>query len=176
MDVVMIMFKNDGEQRVFKIDTGDTIIGRREDCDLRIPLSEISRKHALVRVSKTSVTLRDLDSANGTYVNNTRIVEQILSPGDRIVVGPVVFTIRINGEPAEVRPVKTRLEARSLDPEEDVLMAGKGSEVEVQDTADLNISDEDDDPISALEAMASSDKTAQLDLDDSHFLLEDEKD
>jgi len=59
------------------------------------------------------VTIRDLGSSNGTYVNNQKISEQEIAPGDHIVIGQVVLTARINGQPADVKPVYTRLEERS---------------------------------------------------------------
>lgn len=169
MDVRLIMFKEDGEAKEFPLDPGKTIVGRKEECDLRIPLPEISRQHALMIVSDTTVTLRDLGSANGTYVNNSRIAEEDLAPGDHIVIGPVVFTVQINGEPAAVRPVQTRLEARSTAAAAAVSQQGTPPEPKPdseRDEVDI-FGDDDDDPISALEALAASDDTAALDLDDS---------
>lgn len=160
MNVSLIMFREDGEQKLFPIESGKTIIGRQEDCGLRIPLSEISRKHALLIVEENSVTLRDLGSANGTYINNQRITEQELQPGDHVVVGPVVFTVQINGEPADVKPVHTRLEARKP------AQVGKPSAAQASgDDADF-FGNDDSDPIGALEALTHSDDDT-LDLSDS---------
>lgn len=167
MQVALIMFKESGEQKTFPIDAGKTIIGRKEDCDLRIPLAEISRKHAIIMVSGETVTIRDLGSANGTYLNNKRIAEQELSPGDHIVIGPVVFTVQINGQPPEVRPVQTRLEARTP-AGKTVMPQAAGSAAGVAAESDVFTQD-DEDPISALEALASTDDTATIDLDDSSF-------
>ena len=47
MGVVMVMFRADGQRRSFSITRDMTVVGRREDCDLRIPLSDVSRKHCL---------------------------------------------------------------------------------------------------------------------------------
>lgn len=164
MNVSLIMFKENGESKQFSIDGGKTVIGRKEDCGLRIPLSEISRKHAILMVDERAVTLRDLGSANGTYVNNKRITEQELEPGDHIVIGPVVFTIQIDGKPAEIRPVQTRLEARA--PAQAGAAAHHPVDRDDEDEEDIFAGD-DDDPISALEELAGSDDTNSLDLDDS---------
>lgn len=163
MDVSLIMFKEDGQRKEFALDLGKTVIGRQEECDLRIPLPEISRKHTLVIVSENAVTIRDLGSANGTYVNNKKISETELSPGDHIVIGPLVFTVQINGEPAEVRPVQTRLEARPTATAAGASRTGTGSAVDDDD----DVFGSDDDPISALEALAGTDDTAALDMSDS---------
>jgi pSer/pThr/pTyr-binding forkhead associated (FHA) protein len=164
MQVALIMFKEDGQRKEFPIDPGKTIIGRKDDCDLRIPLGEVSRKHALLIADKGVVTLRDLGSANGTYVNNIRITERELAAGDRIVIGQVVFVLQVDGQPADIRPVHTRLEARSS-ARTSVPPDSSGSHAGVEDQAD--IFNQDDDPISALEALAASDDTAAINLDDS---------
>jgi len=166
MDVSLIMFKENGERKQFAIESGKTVIGRKEDCGLRIPLGEISRKHAILMVDEKTVTLRDLGSANGTYVNNKRVTEQELRPGDHIVIGPVVFTVQIDGNPSELKPVQTRLEARkpaSASP------AGRPVAAQTEDEGDDDIFADDDvsDPIGDLEALTSSDDTETLDLSDS---------
>jgi len=171
MNVSLVMFKEDGQQKEFPLAPGKTIVGRREECDLRIPLAEISRKHALVIVEGNVVTLRDLGSANGTYINNRRISEQELSPGDHIVIGPVVFTVKIDGEPAEVRPVQTRLETRP--PSVKRSAAGRRAEKPAAAQDELGIGDDEEDPISALEALAGTDDTTAIDLDDSFTSSED---
>lgn len=168
MDVTLIMFKEDGQRKEFALDPGQTVIGRKEDCDLRIPLPEISRKHTLVIVTTDAVTIRDLGSANGTYVNNKRVTEQELGAGDHIVIGPMVFTIQINGEPSDIRQVHTRLERRE---------GGAGEPTMGPATAadEADIMTETDDPIRALEALAGSDDTATLSMSDSFPNLTDSK-
>lgn len=166
MNVRLIMFKENGESKDFPLSSGKTVIGRREECDLRIPLPEISRQHAMLMVGDQAVSLRDLGSANGTYVNNRRISEEDLEAGDHIVIGPVVFTVQINGEPADVRPVQTQLEARTPNDAEVTAKRPKAEAASQQDDSD-SFGDDEEDPISALEALAGSDDTATLDLDDS---------
>ncbi|MHC4441165.1 MAG: FHA domain-containing protein [Planctomycetota bacterium] len=167
MEVVLILFKEDGERKEFPINPGKTVIGRKEECDLRIPLAEVSRKHAMIMVDQDSVTVRDLGSSNGTYVNNQKISEQEIAPGDHIVIGQVVLTAQINGEPADVKPVSTRQEDRSL--VADVASAAK-QEAGAGETESIKSEDvlsEGEDPISALEALAGTDDTSAIDLDDS---------
>jgi pSer/pThr/pTyr-binding forkhead associated (FHA) protein len=169
------MYKEDGEIKDFTLGDGKTLIGRQEDCDLRIPLAEISRKHAVVMVDREAetITLRDLGSANGTYVNNVRISEQELEAGDHLVIGPVVFTVQIDGEPSDVRPVKTRLESRRAS--RAAAAPASPEDSDVIDADDL-FDDEEGDPISELEALAGTDETAAMDLDDSDFAIDDDED
>ena len=101
------MFRSDGERRSFSIARDMTVIGRREDCDLRIPLGEVSRKHCRLVRDGDTLQLEDLGSSNGTFLNGQRVQEAMLSPGDSIQVGPVVFVLQIDGVPAddELSPV-----------------------------------------------------------------------
>ena len=171
MNIQLVMVKENGQVKEFPLDTGKTVIGRREECDLRIPLPEISRRHAMMIVTDKAATLRDLGSANGTYVNNKRIHEEELSAGDHIVLGPVVFTVRINGQPATIRPVHTRLEARSR-PSADVVTqpqkaAATAKPRPLADDEHVLDDQEEEDPISALEALANSDDTTAINIEDS---------
>jgi len=175
MDISLYMFKNNGEPKVFQITPGKTVIGRGEDCELRIPLGEISRRHAELTVDEDNAILRDLGSVNGTYVNNRRITEQALEPGDHIIMGPVVFTVQINGEPSKIRKVKTRLETKQQVPTEDAARDAMPEPTAIgAEDSGFDIVENDDDPISALEALASSDAdaTAEIDIDGSHLDLD----
>jgi len=108
MDLKLVMFKANGQRKDFPVVSPVTTIGRAEDCDLRIPLLSVSRRHCELTVSEDVAKIKDLGSSNGTYVNNARVNEGALKPGDRLVVGPVVFTVQIDGAPEEIHPVKTR--------------------------------------------------------------------
>src|SRR3954451_1930332 len=97
MQVVLVMFRGEAERRSFSITRDVTVVGRREDCDFRIPLGEISRKHC--RIIKDGGTLRveDLGSSNGTFHNGTRIQTTELAPGDTLQIGSTVFVVQIDG-------------------------------------------------------------------------------
>ncbi len=64
-------------------------IGRNPGNDLRINNPSISRKHARLSYDMQSgqVSIADLKSSNGTYVNGNRVQGQVLVDGDRIRVG-----------------------------------------------------------------------------------------
>jgi pSer/pThr/pTyr-binding forkhead associated (FHA) protein len=167
MDVQLVMFKDDGQSKTFPLVPGKTLVGRSEECDLRIPLPEISRKHSILIVTGEVVTVRDLGSANGTYVNNKRVSEQDLDAGDHLVIGPVVFTVRVDGEPRDVKPVHTRLEPRAPA----VVKKGTGVKARPRQTSG---EEQGEDPISALEALAGTDDTAAMDLDGSSIFGEEQ--
>jgi len=77
-------------------------MGRGEDCDMRVPISSISRRHCEFIVEGGNVRVRDLGSANGTFINNNRVSEVRLTAGDHVVLGALVMTLQINGQPADV--------------------------------------------------------------------------
>lgn len=107
MQAVLVMFRSDGERRSFSLTRDITVIGRREDCDLRIPLGEVSRKHCRLVRDGDVLRLEDLGSSNGTFHNGQRVQEVTLGPGDSIQVGPIVFVLQVDGVPAddELTPV-----------------------------------------------------------------------
>jgi hypothetical protein len=71
-------------------------IGRTEDNQIRLASAGVSRKHALVTASPDGFSIEDLDSQNGTYVNDERIEGQCkLSDGDSIGIGNVQLEFRL---------------------------------------------------------------------------------
>jgi pSer/pThr/pTyr-binding forkhead associated (FHA) protein len=101
MHVALFMFTADGQRRRFPLQRDITVIGRREDCDLRIPLTEVSRKHCRLVNDANGLRLEDLGSSNGTFHNGNRVRETVVEPGDRVQVGPVLFIVQIDGIPAD---------------------------------------------------------------------------
>lgn len=98
-------FKSDGTRKEFRLKGGRCIIGRRPEADLRIPSGTVSRQHAEVFISGDKARVRDMGSSNGTFLNDVRVQEADLAPGDRIVVGPVVFVVQIDGQPSQIEPI-----------------------------------------------------------------------
>ena len=71
------------------------IIGRDEGCDLKLIDKRISRRHCEIRRSGAYFWVRDLESKNGTFVNN-KIIRQaeLLEPGDIVSIGLFSFNIK----------------------------------------------------------------------------------
>jgi len=109
MNVSLVMFTAEGDRRDFPLQSSSTVIGRKNTCDLRIPLPNVSRQHCEIRIDDQKAWIRDLGSSNGTYHNNTPVEQVELAPGDELVIGPVVFTVVIDGKPEKLDPVRTVL-------------------------------------------------------------------
>lgn len=70
------------------------LIGRGNDCDLRVRDSDVSRHHCMIRNRGNEVTLIDLGSSNGTFVNGHRVISQsTLKGGDEIRIGKGRFFV-----------------------------------------------------------------------------------
>jgi len=68
--------------------SGDSImVGRDRTCSIVLSHPAVSRRHARITLSGTQVVLEDLKSANGTYVNNTRVERAKLKVGDVVRFG-----------------------------------------------------------------------------------------
>lgn len=69
------------------------VFGRSRECDVFIESQEISREHARLRVRPDAVTAEDLQSTNGTFVNDQRITNSPLRPGDELRLDTVRFVL-----------------------------------------------------------------------------------
>jgi len=69
-------------------------IGRSSDCNLILPHSAVSKRHALIKVDNKIAILEDLESANGTFVNGRKIAHQVLRFDDFIEIKPFVLRYR----------------------------------------------------------------------------------
>lgn len=87
--------------RAFLVATGDGsaphpitgspwIIGRSKENDLTLNDNSVSRRHAELRCkSDGSFTITDLNSLNGLYVNNAKVLTAVLHDGDRVDIGDI---------------------------------------------------------------------------------------
>jgi DNA-binding CsgD family transcriptional regulator len=74
---------------VFELDEGEWIVGKDDGCRIRLTDSGVSRRHAkLVRSSDGMVVIIDLQSTNGTWVNDARVEMTALREGHRVGIGP----------------------------------------------------------------------------------------
>jgi FHA domain len=74
---------------------GELVVGREQgSSDLVIDDPGVSRRHAAVRALAGGITIEDLDSSNGTFVNGAPIRgEVVLAEGDEVRVGGTVFSV-----------------------------------------------------------------------------------
>jgi pSer/pThr/pTyr-binding forkhead associated (FHA) protein len=69
------------------------VIGRAPECDISVPADEMSRRHAILKPTPDGLTVEDLGSANGTYINDKRVQQGFLAPGDELRLDAVRFIL-----------------------------------------------------------------------------------
>src|SRR5205823_664312 len=77
--------------REFVFEQSSVLIGRTSDCDVVLYDPGVSRKHARIFEEASAYYVEDMGSSNGTKVNGAIIKKKLLSDGDAISLGPVVF-------------------------------------------------------------------------------------
>jgi diguanylate cyclase (GGDEF)-like protein len=74
------------------LDRPHLIIGRQSDCNVQLDSASVSRRHAELAVAADRVLLRDLGSANGTWLNGRRLERAMpLTDGDLLRLGEVTL-------------------------------------------------------------------------------------
>lgn len=168
MQVVLVMFRSDGGRKSFSVTKDVVVVGRREDCDLRIPLGEVSRKHCRFLKDGEVLRIEDLGSSNGTYVNGERVQESVVQPGQTVQVGPVQFVVQIDGVPAddEMQPM-SRAAAATAEPAAAGAAAVPGEAEEFDPIAALESADQSGFEFTLEETQAPPDDSGAVDLQES---------
>jgi diguanylate cyclase (GGDEF)-like protein len=69
----------------------ELIIGRSSDADIQVDRDSVSRRHARLSHGEGGWQIADLQSTNGTYVNDAPVRERVLSDGDYLKIGNAIF-------------------------------------------------------------------------------------
>ena len=77
----------DGVRRSYPLREGSLVIGRQPSCDIVIPGRNVSKRHVECFVERGVITIRDLGSANGTFVNGNTVTTCVLKDGDKLLLG-----------------------------------------------------------------------------------------
>jgi hypothetical protein len=89
------------------------LIGRAAHCRVVVDDPLVSREHALITVTPTTAVIDDLSSANGTWVNDSRILgTRALRDGDRIRVGTQELRV-CSHEPSDSIPPESSVQSKA---------------------------------------------------------------
>jgi pSer/pThr/pTyr-binding forkhead associated (FHA) protein len=103
MKVQLVVVQGCPTGKALPFPRGEFVFGRGVECHIRPNSDWVSRQHCLLRVTEDAVHLRDLGSRNGTLVNGARLRgERRLDHGDKVQVGPLVFQLEIDNQPAPI--------------------------------------------------------------------------
>ena len=90
----------------------EVLVGRSSELDMVLVEDMVSRRHARVAVSGDQVTIEDLGSTNGTFVNGERIKRMNLTDGDRVLIGTsIIKLVTVDPNVASMGTPLPRLEA-----------------------------------------------------------------
>jgi pSer/pThr/pTyr-binding forkhead associated (FHA) protein len=130
------------------------LIGRDEGCHLRPASPAISKKHCLLLVRDEKAFVRDLESTNGTFVNDEQIAgERELADGDRLRVGPLDFAVVLAaGSKTDSTPLPDVLQA----------VGKSGPQTPAQTPAPVPPAEDDPDRIAAMLLSMGEDDAAEV--------------
>ena len=77
---------------------GPTVIGRAPEVGIPVTVDEISRRHVELKPVQDGLSVEDLGSANGTYVNGQRVQKGFMKPGDELRLDAVRFMLVAPGQ------------------------------------------------------------------------------
>src|SRR5258705_11665545 len=81
-----------------------TLVGRKEECDLRLDHKSVSKMHCIIVKTDGLLLLRDLGSTNGTRVNGQRVRRAALLPNDQVSIANYKFRIYLGPDQAPAAP------------------------------------------------------------------------
>jgi pSer/pThr/pTyr-binding forkhead associated (FHA) protein len=85
---------SDDDSMTFRFPPGAVkTVGRAPRADFVVDAALVSRLHCRLTAAEDSIDVVDLDSTNGTYINDQRVKSGCIKSGDRLRIGRVEFTI-----------------------------------------------------------------------------------
>ena len=82
----------------FELNGEQSVIGRSNDCDVPLDVAAVSRRHAAILLERGRYFVEDLDSRNGTFLNDQRIVNRTpLRDGDQLLICGQSFSFHGGG-------------------------------------------------------------------------------
>lgn len=99
---------------IFNLEMGETTVGRNPDCTISLDFHGVSRRHFSINVEESQVTVTDLGSSNGTYLNNQKLTEETqLKRGDVVKIGAIAMKYLPKGDPERLTYDKLLEEANT---------------------------------------------------------------
>ena len=110
--------------RAHELNVDRTTIGRVEDNTFQIADPSVSSHHCEALLRGGEVVIRDLNSTNGTFINDAQITESVLKPGQTLRLGQIELKLEAGGPRASTpaapaapaAPARLRLRLRRENP------------------------------------------------------------
>lgn len=97
------------------LEKGTVILGRGQDANIKLEDELVSRKHCSITFDGKNVTVTDLGSTNGTFVDGSPIQQVILESDNRLQLGKMVLKVEFKDRSEEAFD-KALYEAATMDP------------------------------------------------------------
>ncbi len=105
----LLVVAGENAGKLFPLNKPELLIGRSPNADIRINEKAVSHQHARLSIDNGVCTLRDLESTNGTFLNNELIAGSVrLRGGDAVGVGSTTFTYLAGTETASDQTIQLR--------------------------------------------------------------------
>jgi len=118
----------------------EIIVGRSSDLDMVLVEEMVSRRHARIQLTNGHISIDDLNSTNGTFVNGERVTHAELQEGDRVLIGSNILKVvttdgtAISANDADAASQVSRSVGRRT---EDARMSGDLEEIPLPDLMQL---------------------------------------
>ena len=102
----------------------DMVVGRHQSADIVLQAAEISRKHAAFLLKDQALWVQDLNSSNGSFVNDLRIEhETLLKEGDIVQFASLKFSVLAPAQEIVAEPVQPEVIPATEQPSEAVAVS-----------------------------------------------------
>ncbi len=91
----VVVLRSRSAEKQIRLTKPVSVVGRTSECDVVLRASDISKQHCRITIDPDGVTLEDLGSANGTFVNGERIKKAQLEDRDRVRFADHEFKVRL---------------------------------------------------------------------------------
>ncbi len=108
----LIIYSGTPQVRELELKPGANSLGRGNDNDIQIHDDSVSTHHAQIIVDGSSAFIKDLNSTNGTFINDSQVNEGVLQPGQSLRLGGVELILQADAPAAAV----IRTDVSSPDP------------------------------------------------------------
>ena len=110
------------------------IIGRNEQSDYYLPYQSVSRNHCEIILEGSITRIKDIESKNGTIVNNIRVNEAVLSEGDIVQIGELYFKVGKSNSYHVLNPFKNKAKYSSPQPARNDTVVIQSSDAQLKES------------------------------------------
>jgi predicted component of type VI protein secretion system len=146
MDAKLVVVGGDAKPKEIPIKT-PLVIGRGREATLTLPHPLVSRRHCEIDEADGYLVVRDLGSLNGTFINNERVSDTVLPPGNLLTVGTVTFRAVYEapaGEQPDVAVAAATEDSEGMDIEEFTMLDMDDDDADIAEVELDDLGDPDD--------------------------------